>query len=79
MLYFSREECGVKGDKCNRNFEGRVECPVFQMIILKVYCSYLFDCARLEMGNFTFSQGAPALSVEVKEYKVEIFLFLVWW
>lgn len=43
--------------------------------ILKVYCSYLFDCARLEMGNFTFSQGAPARSVEIKEYKVVKYVY----
>lgn len=39
-------------------------------LILKVYCSCLFDRAHLEKGNFTLSRGA---SMEVKEYMVQCF------
>lgn len=70
------EGCGIKGGICNRNFEGKIKYPVFQMVnilLLQVYCRYLFDYAHLEKGNFTLSHGAPHAYMEVKEYKVKYF------
>lgn len=42
--------------------------PDDRHLTLKVYCSYLFDYAHLEKGNFTFSHGAPYASMEVKYF-----------
>lgn len=41
--------------------------PGNKYLILKVYCSFFFDCPHLKKGNFIFSQGVPLLSVKGKE------------